>query len=312
MWSGNTPEEATVKANWDSDTLTRLRQRTNAGIRRTVGLTSEPPPRCDDPDEAYFPVDGIARIVHGDLASMIIGGLGSLFFQMLHPYTMAGVAQHSRYQDDPLGRLLQTANFIGYTTYGSKATAYMSIERVLAVHQPVRGVADDGVTYYANDPNLLAWVHAAEMSMFLTSYRRFGRLRLSDHDADRYVYEMASLARDLGIVDPPTSVAELEATIDNFRPELRLSSDGATARDFVANGLVKSPRQKLAYWLLVQSSFALLTPWEHELLGVATKKWSNRLLVQPATLTLCRILRYFVPPTKRQFVSDSPPSTTTT
>jgi uncharacterized protein (DUF2236 family) len=65
---------------------------------------------------------------------------------------MAGVAQHSRYREDPRGRLLQTANFIGRTTYGSKATAYADIERVLAVHQAVRGVADDGDAYYANDP----------------------------------------------------------------------------------------------------------------------------------------------------------------
>ena len=39
------------------------------------------------------------------------------------PHTMAGVAQHSRYREDPLGRLLQTANFIGFTTYGTKAQA---------------------------------------------------------------------------------------------------------------------------------------------------------------------------------------------
>lgn len=301
-----------MDTNWVSETRARFRHRINSSIRRTVGLTREPPPRCDDPDTAYFPVDGIARIVHGDLASMIIGGLGSLFFQMLHPHTMAGVAQHSRYRDDPLGRLLQTANFIGYTTYGSKEMAYQSIERVLAVHQPVRGIADDGVAYYANDPHLLAWVHAAELSMFLTSYRRFGKLHLSDLDADRYVLEMASLARDFDIADPPTSVAELEATIDRFRPELRLSSDGAAARDFVARGLVKGPRQRLAYWLLVQSSFDLLTPWEHELLGVSTKTRLNNFFIRPATLTLCRAIRHFVPPTTRQFVSERPPSTKTT
>ena len=28
---------------------------------------------------------------------MLVGGLGSLFFQMLHPLAMAGVADHSRY-----------------------------------------------------------------------------------------------------------------------------------------------------------------------------------------------------------------------
>ena len=284
---------------WTSEAPARLRKRVNRSIRNVVGLNKEPPARCDDPDEAYFAVDGVARVVHGDLSSMLVGGLGSLFFQMLHPHTMAGVAQHSRYREDPLGRLLQTANFIGFTTYGSRAQAYASIERVLAVHQVVRGVADDGETYFANDPHLLAWVHAAETSMFLGAYRRFGKQRLSDGEADRYVNEMATLARDLGMVDPPTSVGELNATINRFRPELRLSLDGAIARDFVVRGVVKGPKQRSAYWLLVQSSYALLTPWELDLLGVAHRPVRDRLFVRPTTAALCWALRLFVPPPPR-------------
>ncbi|HEY5120060.1 MAG TPA: oxygenase MpaB family protein, partial [Acidimicrobiales bacterium] len=109
---------------WVTQTPARLRHRANRSIRNAVGLNREPPLPCNDPSVAYFPVDGVARIVHGDLSSMLVGGLGSLFFQMLHPHAMAGVAQHSRYQADPLGRLLQTANFIGHTTYGTRRAAY--------------------------------------------------------------------------------------------------------------------------------------------------------------------------------------------
>jgi uncharacterized protein (DUF2236 family) len=212
---------------------------------------------------------------------------------------MAGVAQHSRYREDPLGRLLQTANFIGFTTYGTKAEAYASIERVLAVHQVVRGTADDGVPYYANDPHLLAWVHAAETSMFLAAYRRYGTVRLSDADADRYVSEMATLALDLGMTDPPTSVAALEATIQRFRPELRLSADGATARDFVIRGVQRGPAHRFVNWLLVRASFALMSRWELELLGIRHRPLRNRFFVQPATAVLCRALRLFVPPPSR-------------
>jgi uncharacterized protein (DUF2236 family) len=279
-----------------SEPLTQLRRRVNRDIRRAVGLSMDPPPRCNDPDEAYFALDSVARIIHGDLPPMLVGGLGSLFIQMLHPHTMAGVAQHSRYREDPLGRLLQTANFIGFTTYGTKAQAYASIERVLAVHQVVRGVADDGVMYFANDPHLLAWVHAAETSMFLTAYRRFGAVRLSDADADRYVHEMATLALDLGMVGPPKSVAQLEATIQRFRPELRLSPDGAIARDFVVRGVQRGPTRRFVNWLLVRSAFALMTPWELELLGVRRWPLRNRLVIQPSTALLCRLLRLFVPP----------------
>jgi uncharacterized protein (DUF2236 family) len=285
-----------LSTKWATEAPTRLRQRVNRNIRNAVGLTRNPPPRCNDRAEAYFAVDGVARIVHADLPPMLVGGLGSLFVQMLHPHTMAGVAQHSRYQDDPLGRLLQTANFIGFTTYGTKQEAYASIERVLSVHQVVRGVADDGEAYDANDPHLLAWVHAAETSMFLGAYRRFGQLKLTDEQADTYVREMATLARDLGMIDPPESVAQLDAAILRFRPELRLSADGATARDFVSRGVVHGPTQRLVYWLLVQSSFALMEPWEVELLGVRARPLRNQLFLQPVTWVLCRAIRLFVPP----------------
>ncbi len=288
-----------MSTRWASEAPTRVRQRVNRNIRSAVGLTKNPPPRCNDPSEAYFAIDGVARIVHGDLPPMLVGGLGSLFVQMLHPHTMAGVAQHSRYQDDPLGRLLQTANFIGFTTYGTKQEAYASIERVLSVHQVVRGIADDGEPYEANDPHLLAWVHAAETSMFLRAYRRFGALQLSDAQCDAYVLEMATLARDLGMIDPPESVAQLNAAILRFRPELRLSDAGATARDFVARGVVRGPTQRVVYWLLVQSSFALMEPWAARLLGVRPRPIRDRFLIRPVTWVLCRALRLFVPPPQR-------------
>jgi uncharacterized protein (DUF2236 family) len=139
-------------------------------------------------------------------------------------------------------------------------------------------------------------VHAAETSMFLAGYRRYGTIRLSDADADRYVLEMANLARDLGMVDPPTSVAELAATIQRFRPELRLSPDGALARDFVVRGVQRTTIRRSVNWLLVRGSFALMQPWELELLGVRRRPLRDRLFIQPATALLCRVLRLFVPP----------------
>jgi uncharacterized protein (DUF2236 family) len=59
-------------------------------------------------------------VLHSDLPVMLIGGIASLLLQSLHPGAMAGVAQHSNYVDDPLGRLERTARFVGITTYGSK------------------------------------------------------------------------------------------------------------------------------------------------------------------------------------------------
>jgi uncharacterized protein (DUF2236 family) len=282
-----------------SATPQQLRIRAARSIRRVVGLNQSPLPPCNDRTEAYFPIDGVARVVHGDLASMLVGGLGSLFLQMLHPHSMAGVAQHSRYKDDPRGRLLQTANFIGRTTYGSKSTAYAQIERVLAVHEGVRGIADDGEPYYANDPHLLAWVHACEVSMFLRAYQNFGKYRITLKDANDYVNEMATLARDLGAQDPPTSVSQLERQIDTYRGELRLTRDGVTARDWVIRGFLETRQQRLVYRQLVRSSFALMEPWSRDLLGVRSSPVRNRLFTRPATKFASGLVHVAVPPPGR-------------
>ena len=276
----------------------RIRARANQSIRNAAGLTREPPAACLDPLESYQPVDGIARLVHGDLAAMLIGGIGSLFIEMLHPYSMAGVAQHSRYREDTLGRVLQTANFIGDTTYGSRAVAGASIERVNAIHRAVRGVADDGVAYEASDPHLIAWVHVAGTTIFLESYRRFGPHRLTPDQADRYVAEMAKVAHDLGGETPPTTVAELRRQLDAFRPELRLSADGVAARDFLVAGVGGGIVQRFAYRLLVASALDLLAPWARDLLGFAPPPPWRRYATRGATRAMNAMRRAAVPPTR--------------
>lgn len=285
-------------AAWVSEAPERLRGRCNRAIREAAGLSHDAPEACLDPAQSFLPVDGVARIVNGDLPPMMIGGVASLFFEMLHPHTMAGVAQHSRYQHDALGRVLQTANFIGATTFGSNPNAYAAIERVLAIHQGVRGIADDGQPYYANDPHLLQWVHCAGASMFLTAYQRYGALALSSDDADRYVGEVATTARAMGVGDPPTTVDELRGALEAFRPELRLSSDGVVARDFVARGVARSVHERLAYRLIVDAAYALLEPWARSMLDVPTTAVRHRLVVRPAARALSTAVRLAVPPTK--------------
>jgi uncharacterized protein (DUF2236 family) len=294
-----------------SELANRVRERTSRSIRHAAGLTHAPPPRCDDPDDAFGDVNGVARLVHRELPSMLVGGIGSLFFQMLHPHAMAGVAQHSRYQEDPLSRVLQTANFIGATTFGSKETAQDAIDRVLLVHSYVHGIADDGAPYDANDPHLVLWVHCAEISMFLTAYRRFGSRALSDEEADHYVKETAHVARVLGAVDPPETVAQLNAALLSFRSELRLSDDGVAARDFLTSRVTSSRAQRCIYWLLVRSAWALLPAYAQELLGVRSRGLRERLVWRPSTRVICRLMRIAVPPPPHVAIV-SPPSTATT
>ena len=84
---------------------------------------------------------------------MLIGGVSALLLQALHPLAMAGVAEHSSYQEDPLGRLRRTASFVGTTTFGTVEQAEAAIAQVRRVHRRVKGIAPDGRPYSAADPN---------------------------------------------------------------------------------------------------------------------------------------------------------------
>ena len=56
----------------------------------------------------FFTPDDAPWVIHADLATMP-GGVRALLLQALHPGSLAGVRDHSRYKDDPLGRLAGTA-----------------------------------------------------------------------------------------------------------------------------------------------------------------------------------------------------------
>jgi uncharacterized protein (DUF2236 family) len=113
---------------------------------------------------------------------------------------------------------------------------------------------------------------------------------------------MSKLARDLGVQDPPTTVAQLWAQIDAFRPELRLSADGEEARTYVVDGFVQGTMQKFAHRLFVQSSYDLMPDWARSQLGTPSPSRARAVLVRPATRALCAFVRRFVPPTERVLV----------
>ena len=161
-------------------------------------------------DPGLFGPGSVTWRIHAD-PSMIVGGLRALLIQALNSPTMAGVAQHSDYKQDSWSRLLRTTDFIMATTYGDRKAAERAVARVRSIHERVRGIDPvTGRAYYANDPDLLLWVHSAEVDSFLEAYKRYGG-RLGAEEADRYVAEMVAAAELIGIprADVPDSVGAL-------------------------------------------------------------------------------------------------------
>ncbi len=289
-----------------------LREQAQRRVRRSLGVRGNPPAPCNDAALAYLPVNGAARYLHGDLASMLVGGVASLLFQMLHPSAMTAVAQHSRYREDPLGRLQRTASFIGTTTYGSTTDALSSIKRVRAVHSSVVGLCADGTPYRADDPHLLEWVHLCELLMFMAGVRAYGPQRLNDELLDQYVDEMSGVARELGVLDPPRSVADVHGRLQKYRDELALIDVGREARDFVVRGVAKRPQERVVYATVVAAAIGVLPAWARRQLELPHVPGANGLLVRPGATAVLATLRLAVPPAVSQLDRVSPPSTATT
>jgi len=158
--------------------------------------------------------------VHGDVTTMMVGGIAALLLQMLHPSVLAGVWDHSDFRHDMLGRLRRTARFIALTTYGSRDEANAAVERVRLVHERVRGTLPSGAAYSANDPHLLAWVHVTEATSFLNAWIRYGEPAMSAADQDRYFAEFAQVAEMLGGDPIPRTRREAHALMSAMRYEL--------------------------------------------------------------------------------------------
>jgi uncharacterized protein (DUF2236 family) len=197
-----------------------------------------------------------------------VGGLRALLLQSLHPLAMAGVAGHSGYRGDPWGRLARTSTFLAFTTFGTADDAQEMIDRVRTVHARVHGKAPDGREYHASDPHLLAWVHLAEADSFLRAYQRYGDRDLSPAEADEYVAQSGRVARALGAIDVPSTVAELEECLDRYRPELEATPAALDTARFLLHEPPLPFAARGPYSLLAAGAVALLPVWAREELGI--------------------------------------------
>ena len=259
-------------------------------VRRAIGINEKPPPIATDPDDAYLAPDGVARLVHNDLPSMLIGGVNALLLQMLHPLAMAGVAEHSGYREDPLGRLRRTAAFVAATTFGTTADAEAAIAQVQRVHRRVKGTAPDGRPYSADDPELVTFIHVAEVSSFLASARRYGPVPLTPGQCDRYYEEVAPVAYALGATWAPRSVDEVESYLLRVRPDLYAGPQARAARDWLVRGVARRPTERAVYSLVLAASVGVLPDWARRELGLSLAGPLDLFVDSAAVTPLARVL----------------------
>ena len=92
----------------------------------------------DGEDIGYFGPGSAAWAVHGGMPTMV-AGIRALLMQTLHPGAMAGVHDHSRYREDPLGRLSGTIQWLITVTFADTTVAQTESTRVGRFHDRVVG-----------------------------------------------------------------------------------------------------------------------------------------------------------------------------
>ena len=182
-------------------------------------------------DPGLFGPDSMTWPVVGD-AAVFVGGIRALLVQAAHPEVAAGVAEHSRYRQDPLGRLTRTAAYVTATSFGAMPEAESAVSLVRRRHGPVTGMSARGKPYDASNPALSAWVHNALTDSLLAAYRHYGARLCDERDADRFVAEQRRVGALLGAEPLPATARSLTCWIDEH-PALASSVEGDEAIRFL-------------------------------------------------------------------------------
>jgi uncharacterized protein (DUF2236 family) len=241
--------------------------------------------------DALFTPDSPIWRVHGDVTTMLVGGVAALLLQMLHPAVLAGVWDHSNFRSDMLGRLRRTARFIATTTYAARGDAEAAIAKVRAIHARVHGTLPDGTPYLADDPHLLAWVHVTEAVSFLDSWVRYGEPAMPLAAQDRYFAEFARIAEALGADPVPKSRAEADALIAAVRPELKVDSRTREVARLVLAQRPKAVAAQPVGLLTFGAAVDLLPDWARRMHGLSAPALA-RPLVRAGTFGIASTVRW--------------------
>lgn len=228
--------------------------------------------------------------------STLLGGVRALVLQTLDPLTIAGVAQHSRFREEPIGRLQTTARFVTIAAFGTTGQIGRECAVIRRVHERVKGVTDDGRPYSASDPAQLLFVHMALVQSLLVAYELFAPGGLTRDEADRFVLEWNALAPLLGFdsVPLPTSRAGLDEMLEAYGRGFQVGRDAADAFEFLASPPL-APAMRPAYQVLLTAAVGSLPGYVRRLLPAVLPSPSRPLALFAGT-SIVRALTFILGP----------------
>jgi uncharacterized protein (DUF2236 family) len=158
-----------------------------------------------------FGPDSMMRRINSEPV-LLLGARAALLMQLAHPLVAAAVAEHSRFRDDPMGRLRATLRTISTIVFGTEQQARAAARRANALHATVGGRNHLGRAYSATDPDLLVWVYGTLVHTAVGVYNQFV-CRLAGDDRANFYHESKAIARLFGVPDDhiPSTLDDLQA-----------------------------------------------------------------------------------------------------
>ncbi len=167
------------------------------------------------PQDSLFGPGSVCWKVNRE-AVLVLGGGRALLLQLAHPLIAAGIADHSRFQQEPLTRLWNTLDSMLRIVFGGRDVALATARRIGKVHARVRGTLREGTAafpagtrYSATDPELLLWVYATLVDSALVGYEALVQA-LREEERAGFFAESRRIAELLGVpplLIPPTFAA---------------------------------------------------------------------------------------------------------
>ena len=209
--------------------------------------------------------------------------------------SLAGVRDHSRYKDDPLGRLAGTIQWLTLTTFASREAILREAGRVRCMHQRVRGSYRDARgserRYSADDPELLEWVHIAFMDSFLRCHQRYSS-RAIPGGADAYVRLWAKSVEPLGLDHAPRSEDALRRAIARCEPQLTVTDETREVIHWLRHPPLP-PVARGVYELLFHAAYATLPDPMRKMIGMRSISPG---LLRVVTRSFLKLLRLGIGP----------------
>lgn len=247
---------------------------TSAGVR-----ARSPRRRRPREDFGLFGPQSVTWKIMGEPV-MWVAGMRALYLQALHPRVMKGTWQNTSFSrpDEAWGRFTRTIKFVQTRTYGTVAEVERAGRRVRKIHSALTGIDSDGSEFRLDEPELLLWVHCAEIASEADVARRSG-VQVSPAELDVFVDEQRRSAEVVGL-DPssvPASMADLDDYFRQMRPRIYACAEAKQALRqsftpkvpllFLPVRVIAPPVNLLA--------FASLPPWARQMYGVPTLPLSD-------------------------------------